>query len=151
MQRNLVELVLNASRAFGDDVAFQARRGFRVDRLSFRQVEERARQVAGFLISIGLVPRDRIAVWAPNMPEYALLFFGAWLAGMVVVPVDIRTWQEVMERFIGVAKPRLGFRGGTSRADSDSPYSRRSRSKTCSILCQKRYLYRICRRSHPTA
>ncbi len=25
------------------------------------------------------------------MPEYALLYFGAWLAGVVVVPIDVRT------------------------------------------------------------
>src|SRR5262249_7715138 len=33
-------------------------------------------------------PGDRVAVWAPNLPEWALLEFGAALAGMVLVTVN---------------------------------------------------------------
>ena len=73
MERNLGELVLAGAAAFGDDVAFQVRRGLRLERVTFRQVGERACQVAGWLTARGLTPGDRVVVWSPNMPEYALL------------------------------------------------------------------------------
>jgi long-chain acyl-CoA synthetase len=112
MARNLGELVLQAADRYGDDVAFQVRRGFRIERLTFRQVGERSLRIAAWLASQDVTPGDRLAVWAPNMPEYALLYFGAWLAGLVVVPIDVRTRQEVVERFVQTAGPLLGFKSG---------------------------------------
>src|SRR5262245_39355348 len=106
---NLGQLVLRAAEAHGDRVAFQVRRGFRTRRLTFAETAAGARRVAGWLASKGLQPGDRIAVWSPNMPEYALLYFGAWLAGVVVVPIDVRTRPEVRDRFAADAGVRLAF------------------------------------------
>jgi long-chain acyl-CoA synthetase len=110
MYRNLGELVLATSERFGDSVAFQVRRGFRLERVTFRQVGALARQTAAWLLAKGLSPGDRIAIWAPNMPEYSVLYFGAWLAGIVVVPIDIRSSQETLNRFAAEAAARLGFK-----------------------------------------
>src|ERR671931_2192090 len=110
MPHNLGELILESAPAFGDAVAFQARRGFRLQRVTFRQAAERARQVAGWLVAQGLASGDRVVVWSPNMPEYAVLYFGAWLAGTVVGPIDVRTPRDVLDRFVGAAAPRLGFK-----------------------------------------
>jgi long-chain acyl-CoA synthetase len=43
------------------------------------------------------------------MPEFALLYFGAWLAGLVVVPIDVRTRPEVRDRFAADAGVRVAF------------------------------------------
>lgn len=110
MARNLGELILASADTYGDDVAFQVRRGFRKERLSFKEVGQQARRVAAWFAARGLQPGDRVVVWSPNMPEYALLYFGAWLAGLVVVPIDVRTKQEVVDRFVAAATPRLGFK-----------------------------------------
>ena len=107
---NLGHLALQSADHFGDDLAFQVRRGLRMERLTFREVGLRARKVAGWLAGQGLAPGDRVIVWAPNMPEYAVLYFGAWMAGVVVVPVDVRTKQEVLDRFVATARPVLGFK-----------------------------------------
>lgn len=113
MKRNLGELVLEASATFGDDVAFQVRGGFRLERLTFHDVARLAQESAAWLIGQGLQVGDRIVIWSPNMPEYAVLYFGAWLAGIVVVPIDIRTKQDVVDRFAGVSQPVLGFTSRT--------------------------------------
>jgi long-chain acyl-CoA synthetase len=110
MATNLGELVLDAARVYSDDVAFQVRRGVRRELFSFARAAELARRTAAWLTGNGLQPGDRVMVWAPNMPEYAVLYFGAWLAGIVVVPVDVRTKQEVVDRFVATATPRLGFK-----------------------------------------
>jgi hypothetical protein len=106
----LGELILESAPAYGDAVAFQARRGFRLERVTFSQAAARARQVAGWLVARGLASGDRLAAWAPNMPEYAVLYFGAWLARLVVVPIDVRTPQDIVRRFVAAAEPRLGFK-----------------------------------------
>lgn len=110
VHRNLGDLLLKAPDTFGDDVAFQVRRGFRLQRVSYRQAGVLARQLAGWLASEKVAPGERIAVWSPNMPEYAILYLGAWLAGVVVIPIDVRTRPEVVNRFVSIARPRLGFK-----------------------------------------
>ncbi|HEX2186231.1 MAG TPA: AMP-binding protein, partial [Chloroflexota bacterium] len=110
MSQNLGDLVLEAAAAFGDDVAFLIHRRFRHERITFHQTGVLTRQVATWLLSKGLSPGDRIVIWAPNMPQYALLYFGAWLAGVVVVPIDVRSEQATVDRFVQEAAPRLGFK-----------------------------------------
>ncbi|HUQ00754.1 MAG TPA: AMP-binding protein [Aeromicrobium sp.] len=46
-----------------------------------------AERVAGALLQ-RFEPGERVAVWAPNIPEWVLLEFGAALAGIVVVTVN---------------------------------------------------------------
>ncbi|MCL6552436.1 MAG: AMP-binding protein [Firmicutes bacterium] len=108
--QNLGTLILAAADTGGDAVAFQMRRGVRRERLTFAEAGVAARRTAAWLLAGGLSPGDRIVVWAPNMLEYAVLYFGAWLAGVVVVPIDVRTRQEVVDRFVTAAAPRLGFK-----------------------------------------
>lgn len=109
---NLGQLVLNAAERHRDHVAFQVRRGFRTQRLTFAETAAFSRRVAWWLGSKGLQPGDRVAVWSPNMPEYALLYFGAWLAGLVVVPIDVRTQPEVRDRYAADAGVQLAFQSG---------------------------------------
>ncbi|HYM96978.1 MAG TPA: AMP-binding protein [Candidatus Sulfotelmatobacter sp.] len=111
--RNLGDLIAHASARYGDDVAFQVRRGFRMERMTFQQADRRARQVASWLTALGLVRGDRIAIWSLNQPEYALLYFGAWMAGIAAVPIDVRTGEDVLQRFIAAASPRRVFKSAS--------------------------------------
>ena len=55
--------------------------------MSFADVLERSKRVAAGLQAQGIRPGDRVAVQVSNRPELVLAYFGAWLAGAVVVPV----------------------------------------------------------------
>jgi long-chain acyl-CoA synthetase len=121
MHQNLGELILETADTHGKEVALQIRRGFRLERLTFRETGLQARQVAGWLAARGLQPGDRLAVWAPNMPEYAVLYFGAWIAGVVMVPIDVRTEPDVLGRFVASARPRLAFKSRFLEASFGSP------------------------------
>ena len=55
----------------------------------------RSAAVAGGLRDgLGLAPGDRVAIVMRNRPEYLEAMFGAWHAGMVVVPVNARLHQD---------------------------------------------------------
>lgn len=106
----LGRVLLAAAARYGDDVAFQIRRGLRDERTTYARAAYLARCVATWCARRGLQPGDRIAVCAPNMPEYGLLYLGAWLAGVAVVPIDVRTRPEVVERTVAASGARMGFR-----------------------------------------
>jgi fatty-acyl-CoA synthase len=57
-------------------------------RWSWAQVYERASALAHGLLSCGLRPGEHLAVWAPNVPEWITLQWGAALAGLVLVTVN---------------------------------------------------------------
>ncbi|MFN2586804.1 MAG: class I adenylate-forming enzyme family protein [Actinomycetota bacterium] len=57
-------------------------------RLTFAELDERQRRLAGLLASGGLAPRDRIAVWSANRVESLEVTTGALRAGIVPVPVN---------------------------------------------------------------
>jgi fatty-acyl-CoA synthase len=46
-----------------------------------------AEQAAQWLLS-EFTPGERIAVWAPNLPEWVVLQYAVGLAGMVLVPIN---------------------------------------------------------------
>lgn len=57
--------------------------------LSYAQLYERTRRVAAYLThDLSLTSGDRIATLMVNDPRAVLLYFGAWLAGITVVPLN---------------------------------------------------------------
>ncbi|XVQ15633.1 AMP-binding protein [Spirillospora sp. CA-255316] len=77
--------LLYLSRAHGDT-------GFLVyqdDRLTFADHHARAAAFAHLLIDrFGIAKGDRVAIAMRNHPEWSVAFFGAAIAGAVVVPLN---------------------------------------------------------------
>src|SRR5215207_282706 len=64
--------------------------GHRVVR-SYGELASRAARLAAALRSeLGLAPGDRVAIIAKNCPDYVEVLYGAWWAGMAVVPVNAK-------------------------------------------------------------
>ena len=68
--------------------------------LSFLQINELSHAYAGYLQSeLGLEKGDRIAIIMPNILQYPVCLFGAWLAGLVVVNVPfVNSSKEMKEK-----------------------------------------------------
>jgi len=62
--------------------------------LTYRELWDRAARVAGGLRASGVGRGDRVAIRLPNGIDWVLAFFGAQLAGTVVVPVNTRFTDE---------------------------------------------------------
>jgi fatty-acyl-CoA synthase len=68
-----------------NDALIYPDRGIRWD---FSQLEWMARQTARGLLSVGVERGDRVAVWAPNIPEWVVLQFALAKIGAVLVTVN---------------------------------------------------------------
>ena len=87
--------IAGAAREFGDAEAL-AEPGGR--RLSYRELHERAGEVARALIADGIAPGDRVAVWCPNTTAWVLAALGSLTAGATLVPVSTRfTGAEALD------------------------------------------------------
>src|SRR6516165_10102793 len=87
--------VARAARDFGDAEALAEPGG---PRLSYRDLDERVTAIAGAMIAADVRPGDRVAVWAPNGPEWLLTALGTLAAGATLVPVSTRfTGPEALD------------------------------------------------------
>ena len=81
-------LVDDAAERFGDIEAM-------VDgdiRWTFPELRDEVRTAARALMASGVEKGDRVALWAPNICEWAVAALGAMIAGGVVVPINTR-WK----------------------------------------------------------
>ncbi|HSY95413.1 MAG TPA: AMP-binding protein [Steroidobacteraceae bacterium] len=57
-------------------------------RFTFSELDREVQRAARGLIACGLVPGDRIGIWAPNCVEWILTMFAAARAGLVLVNIN---------------------------------------------------------------
>lgn len=58
--------------------------------LTYAELEHWALRAARGLMALGIVPGDRVGIWAPNQPEWVVAALGAHCAGAVLVPINTR-------------------------------------------------------------
>ena len=59
-------------------------------RLSFAELADEIDRAARALIASGVAPGDRVAIWAPNVYEWAVAALGTHSVGGVVIPLNTR-------------------------------------------------------------
>ena len=106
---NLGQFLRAYAREHHERIAYEIKRGFRTATLSFADVYSLSLKTATLLQQCALQKGDTVAIWSPNMPEYAILYFGCWLLGVVAVPIDVRTTEETLQLFVTTANCKLGF------------------------------------------
>jgi HIP---CoA ligase len=84
-----------AAEMFGGQAAIVEPDG---PRLTFAELQDRVRGVAGAFITRGIEPGDRVAIWSPNTHHWVLGALGALYAGATLVPVNTRfTGPEALD------------------------------------------------------
>jgi acyl-CoA synthetase (AMP-forming)/AMP-acid ligase II len=77
------------------------------DRLTYRQLWQRASRVAGGLHAEGLSPGDRVAIRYPAGINWVLAFWGIVMAGGVAVAVNTRSAQPEIDFVLSDAGARM--------------------------------------------
>src|SRR5438270_12526183 len=81
---NLATLLTDTTQAHGDRTALK------LDDLevSYAQLDELSARAAALLREKGIEPGDRVGVMLPNVPPFAVAYYGVLRAGGVVVPMN---------------------------------------------------------------
>ncbi len=78
-------------------------------RLTFAQLAEAAVTSARALVSLGVEPGDRVAIWAPNTTEWVHAALGVYAAGGVIVPLNTRFKGAEAAYILDRARAKLLF------------------------------------------
>jgi long-chain acyl-CoA synthetase len=93
----LLDLLDDAVARFGDRPAFAIRHeDGTTEGWTYREFARRAKLAAFRLRALGLEPGDRVLTWSPSTPELPAAYFGAMLAGIVYVPLDLRMSKDAI-------------------------------------------------------
>jgi len=92
---NIAQLLARASRVHPDNPAIFHGRDLVC---TYRGLADRAARIAGGLRGrCGLKTGDRVAIFMANAPEYLDVLYGAWYAGLVVVPINAKLHAKEAE------------------------------------------------------
>ncbi|PYU39513.1 MAG: AMP-binding protein [Acidobacteria bacterium] len=108
-RKNLLSLFSDLAR-FGGDVAVIQRRGYRREKLTYKELYASALFWSHALAGRSVVPGDRVLLWGPNSAEWVACFWGVLLRGAVVVPMDSRASSDFVQRAIKDAGVKLILR-----------------------------------------
>ena len=107
MVETLVDLLRDGAERYGDRPALLIKPGFRTRIWSYRDLADLAPRVASVLAEQGLERGDRVLIWGVNRPEWVIGFFGALFAGIVLVPLDVRSQPDFVARIARRTRARL--------------------------------------------
>ena len=105
----VVEFLKRCVDTHGSRDALLFKPGFRYQRWSYDRLWKESGQVATLLQSRGLAKGDQAILWGPNSPQWVLIFFGCLRAGVVVVPLDLRSAPDYVERVVSRVSPKVAF------------------------------------------
>jgi long-chain acyl-CoA synthetase len=103
----LVDLLRASAARYGNRPALLIKPGFRTRIWTYRDLLELAPRVARVLAEQGLERGDRILIWGVNRPEWAIGFLGALFAGIVLVPLDVRSQPDFVAKIAGRTRAKL--------------------------------------------
>ena len=79
---------------------------FQDEPVSYADLDRRADQAAAAFQRLGFAPGDRIGLMAANAPHFAEALYGAWRAGLVVVPINVLFTAEEVRHALSDSEAR---------------------------------------------
>jgi long-subunit acyl-CoA synthetase (AMP-forming) len=96
----VTELLADAVRRYDRHPALLIKPAFRTRTWRYRDLGDQVPRVARALVDLGLERGDRVVIWAVNRPEWAIGFLAATHAGVVGVPLDVRSADDFAARVV---------------------------------------------------
>jgi long-chain acyl-CoA synthetase len=85
MSANLASILLDSASNRGDATALKLDDA----ELSYAMLDGASAHIAGLLRERGVQPGDRVGIMLPNVPYFAVCYYGVLRAGAVVVPMNV--------------------------------------------------------------
>lgn len=89
--------------------------GFRTSVHSYAETAKAAQALAQRLRQAGIAEGDKLLIWSENRSEWIVAFWACLLAGAILVPLDYRSSEEMLERVRDKVQAKLIFTGDEVR------------------------------------
>jgi long-chain acyl-CoA synthetase len=91
------------------------------DELTYAQLDAAGAKVAGMLRARGLEPGDRVGVMLPNVPQFAMAYYGVLRMGGIVVPMNPLLKPREVEHYVSDSGAALVLDDASALPGDDEP------------------------------
>jgi len=99
----IIEMLEKSAKLYPEKTAIVCK-GFRI---SYRELRERSRALAGFLVEMGLKKGDRVGLLLEKTPEVIISFLGVASVGGVVFPIDYNQTIDHLQYVLDLTRPAV--------------------------------------------
>jgi long-chain acyl-CoA synthetase len=117
MKSHLACMIRASARQFGDRTAMRHKVGDAWQSISYRELDDRIRITAKALLEMGIREDDKVGIFSPNRPEWAVADFAILSIGAVSVAIYATDTAREAEYIARDAELRLVFVGGQTQYD----------------------------------
>ncbi len=100
---NVVEILEKCAKEYQNKSAVI----FRQQEISFLQLKDKVFSFAQSLLKLGVKPKDKIAIYLPNWPEYMISYLAIWSIGACSVPLDFMLTEDEIVSCLGHAEAKI--------------------------------------------
>jgi long-chain acyl-CoA synthetase len=108
---NIAGNLEHAARLFGDDAALI----FEENSLTYRELEEQSGRLAAALALRGIAPGDRVVLFLPNIPAFAIAYFAIQKTGAIAVSINSRSTPSEVRFLLEDCGARIVFVSAETR------------------------------------
>jgi long-chain acyl-CoA synthetase len=105
MNENLAYNLINTAEQHRERTALRLEQ----EVFTYAELDDASARVAGFLAERGVKPGDRVGIMLPNVPEFAIAYYGVLRAGAVVVPMNVLLKPREVAFYLGDPEAKLVF------------------------------------------
>jgi len=115
--QNFAQMVESNAKEFADidAILFRTAKHREFSRITFLQYSDECRRVASGLLAAGLVKGDCVALWAENRPEWMIVWMGAVIAGICIVPIDFLITEQECLNILKITRSKAFFYSGRKK------------------------------------
>jgi long-chain acyl-CoA synthetase len=105
MAANLASILTDTAREHGERTALKLDDA----ELTYEQLDEASARAAALVKSKGVEPGDRVGIMLPNVPYFAVVYYGVLRAGAVVVPMNVLLKGREVSFYLNDPEAKLLF------------------------------------------
>ncbi len=105
--KTLPTLFTNAVERFSTYPALlEPEEGGAMTQLTYAELARRVQRFAGYLQHQQLQKGERVMIWSPSRINWLIAYFGSLQLGLVVVPLDVNTKEDFLQRLVVTTEAR---------------------------------------------
>lgn len=107
--KNLKEFIDTSFKLNSNSLIYKGKNRYRTEKYTYSQIHTLLKAAGIFYRDIGIKQQDKILVIGPNSSELATIILSGFYNNIVIVPADVRSSKELIERYYKLTKPKLVF------------------------------------------
>lgn len=107
--KTVLDMIENSCKQYAKKVAMQMKVGGIYEKVTYEELWGKLNSVAKALRKMVLLPKERVAVYSENRPEWGIAYLGIARAGGIVVPLDAQLGPAEIEYILNHARVKFIF------------------------------------------